>query len=135
MMHVCIYISIEWHAATLGRSPKLACIPPPRPPPLLRWGNIQNQLRSNAGSSESICARVAGPGPHSPLRSPPVEGGARIHPENARMSCRHGKQYVAQCVACAALTMVVWQSITNLFRALWCGSEAGASGFIGVLRP
>ena len=38
-----------------------------------------------------------------------VEGGVRIHPENARMSGRHGVQYVAQCVACAALTPVVWQ--------------------------
>ena len=36
-------------------------------------------------------------------------GGVRIHPENARMSGRHGVQYVAQCVACAALTPVVWQ--------------------------
>jgi len=33
----------------------------------------------------------------------------RIHPENARMSGRHGVQYVAQCAACAALTLVVWQ--------------------------
>ena len=33
----------------------------------------------------------------------PVGGGVRIHPENARMSGRHGVQYVAQCVACAAL--------------------------------
>ena len=39
----------------------------------------------------------------------PVGGGVRIHPENARMSGRHGVQYVAQCVACAALTPVVWQ--------------------------
>ena len=31
------------------------------------------------------------------------------HPEHARMSGRHGVQYVAQCVACAALTLVVWQ--------------------------
>ena len=43
-----------------------------------------------------------------------VGGGVRIHPENARMSGRHGVQYVAQCVACAALTPVVWQYITNL---------------------
>ena len=39
----------------------------------------------------------------------PVGGGVRSHPENARMSGRHGVQYVAQCVACAALTLVVWQ--------------------------
>ena len=39
----------------------------------------------------------------------PPAGGVRIHPENARMSGRHGVQYVAQCVACAALTLVVWQ--------------------------
>ena len=38
-----------------------------------------------------------------------VGGGVRIHPENARMSGRHGVQYVAQFVACAALTPVVWQ--------------------------
>ena len=38
-----------------------------------------------------------------------VGGGVRIHPENARKSGRHGVQYVAQCVACAALTPVVWQ--------------------------
>ncbi len=38
-----------------------------------------------------------------------VGGGVRIHPENARMSGRHGVQYVAQCVACAALSLVVWQ--------------------------
>ena len=37
-----------------------------------------------------------------------VGGGVRIHPTNARMSGRHGVQYVAQCVACAALTLVVW---------------------------
>ena len=39
----------------------------------------------------------------------PVGGGVRIHPENARMSGRHGEQYVAQCVECAALAPVVWQ--------------------------
>ena len=37
-------------------------------------------------------------------------GGARIHPENARMSGRHG----APCAAYAALTLVVRQYITNL---------------------
>ena len=37
------------------------------------------------------------------------KGGVRIHPENSRMSGRHGVQYVAQCVVCAALTPVVWQ--------------------------
>ena len=30
------------------------------------------------------------------------------------MSGRHVVQYVAQCVACAALTLVVWQYITDL---------------------
>ena len=30
------------------------------------------------------------------------------------MSSRHGVQHEAQCVACAALTLVVWQSIINL---------------------
>ena len=43
-----------------------------------------------------------------------VGGGVRFHPKNARMSGRHGVQYVAQCVACAALTLVVRQWITNL---------------------
>jgi len=38
-----------------------------------------------------------------------VGGGVRIHPENARKSGRHGVQYVAKCVACAALTLDVWQ--------------------------
>ena len=38
-----------------------------------------------------------------------VGGGVRIHPGNARKSGRHGVQCVAQCVACAALTLVVWQ--------------------------
>ena len=38
----------------------------------------------------------------------------RIHLENARASGRHGVQSVAQYVACAALTLVVRQSITNL---------------------
>ena len=38
-----------------------------------------------------------------------VGGGVGIHPENARKSGRHGVQYVAQCVACAALTLDVWQ--------------------------
>jgi hypothetical protein len=33
------------------------------------------------------------------------------------MSGRHGVQYVAKCVGCAALTPVVWQSITNLSTA------------------
>ena len=38
-----------------------------------------------------------------------VGGGVRIHPKNARMSGRHGVQYVAQCVAYVALTLVVRQ--------------------------
>jgi hypothetical protein len=40
--------------------------------------------------------------------------GVRIHPEIVRMSGRHGVQYVAQCVACATLMLLVWQQITNL---------------------
>ena len=36
-----------------------------------------------------------------------VGGGVRIHPKNARMSGCHGVQYVAQCVACAVLALVV----------------------------
>ena len=43
-----------------------------------------------------------------------VEGGVRIHLEKPRMSGRHGAQYVAQCVACAALTLAIRQQITNL---------------------
>jgi hypothetical protein len=31
------------------------------------------------------------------------------------MSGRHGVQYAAQCVACAALTLFVWKQITNLY--------------------
>ena len=38
-----------------------------------------------------------------------IISGVRIHPENTRTSGRHGVQYVAQCVACAALTLDVWQ--------------------------
>ena len=38
-----------------------------------------------------------------------VGGGVRIHPGNARMSALHGEQLVAQCVACAALTLLVWK--------------------------
>ena len=37
------------------------------------------------------------------------KGEVPIHPKNAHMSSRHGIQYVARCVACAALTPVVWQ--------------------------
>ena len=50
---------------------------------------------------KSVCAAVRFPCS--------VGGGVRIHPEKARMSGRHGVQYVAQCVACAALAPVVWQ--------------------------
>ena len=39
----------------------------------------------------------------------PSGGAVLIHPEDAGMSGRHGAQDVAQCVACAALTLVVWQ--------------------------
>ena len=53
-----------------------------------------------------------------------VEGGVRIHLENARMSGRHGVLYVAQCVACAALTLATWQQITNLAN----GERAAGSG-------
>ena len=58
-------------------------------------------------------------------------GGARIHPKNARMSSRYEEQYVAQCVECAALTLVVRQYITNLFRtpdALSRLTHAGCPG-------
>ena len=39
--------------------------------------------------------------------------GVRIHPKFARMSGRHGVQYMAHCVACATLMLLVWQQITN----------------------
>ena len=59
-----------------------------------------------------------------------VGGGVRIHPENARMSGRHGVQYVAQCVACAALTPVVWQKTTNLSILVCDVSRSHAGGDI-----
>ena len=52
-----------------------------------------------------------------------VEAGVRIHSKNTRMSGRHGVLYVAQCVACAALTLAAWQQITNL-----ADDEAAGSG-------
>ena len=55
-------------------------------------------------------------------------GGDRVHPENAHMSGRHGVQYVAQCVACAALTLVIWQYITNIspgVNGVGCGVDHG----------
>ena len=55
--------------------------------------------------SDRLCLRQTRPF----LPQSDLGGGVRIHPENARMSGRHGVQYVAQCVACAALTPVVWQ--------------------------
>ena len=48
------------------------------------------------------------PHPSAPLPAR-VGNGVEIHPENTRMSGRHGVQYVAQCVAFAALTLVVRQ--------------------------
>ena len=38
-------------------------------------------------------------------RSCDVGGRVRIHPERGHMNGRHGVHYVAQCVACAALTL------------------------------
>jgi len=52
-----------------------------------------------------VCERV----PLWDNSHPFVGGGVRIHPENDRRSDRHGVQYESQCVACAALTLVVWQ--------------------------
>jgi len=64
-------------------------------------------------SEVPLCVWTRGCGLKSPqgcgLTWTHVGGGVRIHPENARMSGRHGVQYVAQCVACAALTLVVCQ--------------------------
>ena len=57
-----------------------------------------------------------------------VGGGVQIHLESARVSGRHGVQYVAQCVACAALTLVVWQSTTNL-------SNTWRKRAINVMKP
>ena len=77
------------------------------------------RIPSTEGRSVCLCwapSKPKGPtGPRSGTRQLGftsvlgVGGGVRIHPENARMSGRHGVQYVAQCVACAALTPVVWQ--------------------------
>ena len=54
--------------------------------------------------------RLQGDRLHAPGFELHLGGGVRIPPENARKSGRHGVQYVAQCVvACAALTLVVWQ--------------------------
>ena len=50
-------------------------------------------------------------------------GEFRIHPENARRSGRNGAQYVAQCVARATLTQVVWQCITNICGGVGVGAE------------
>ena len=46
-----------------------------------------------------------------------VGGGDSILLENVGMSGRHGVQYVAQCVACAAMTLDVGEPITNLSAA------------------
>ena len=43
-----------------------------------------------------------------------VGGGVRIHSGSADMSGRPGVPYVAKCVACAALTLVVRQKNINL---------------------
>ena len=64
-------------------------------------------------------------------------GEVRIHPENNRVSGRHGVQYVAQCVACAALTLVVRQKHTKPSGrpGTTCGSEATGNvhpGYEGV---
>ena len=45
------------------------------------------------------------------------------------MSGRHGLQYVAQCVACAALTLVVWQKDTNLSLSSCEGKHEGYQNF------
>ena len=65
-----------------------------------------------------------------------VGGGVRIHPENARISGRRGVQYVAQCVACAALSLVVWQEITNIsFHALGSERRIPCRGYAGRHKP
>ena len=46
------------------------------------------------------------------------------------MSGRHGVQYMAQCVACAALTLVVRQQITNLSLQNPWRSTTGAAGMM-----
>ena len=52
------------------------------------------------------------------------------------MSGRHGVQYVAQCVVCAGLTLVVRQSITNLslggLATCWLAPGGGGSCHISV---
>jgi len=69
----------------------------------------ENELQSLRVSSFSLSLREEEGYRQQPDTACFVGGGVRIHPENARMSGRHGVQYVAECVACAALTLVVWQ--------------------------
>ena len=66
------------------------------------------------GRDTGLSKSVKAPRHHVHL---PLGGGVRIHPENARMSGRHGVQYVAQCAACAARTPVVWQYIRRDSRS------------------
>ena len=79
----------------------------------LRWQEQVEQVRGLEAAVQKL--REGGLETSTCLRTPScwqdhqVGGGVRIHLENARMSGRHGVQYVAQCVACAALTPVVWQ--------------------------
>ena len=67
-----------------------------------------------------------------------VGGGVRIHPENVRMRGRQRVQYVAQCVACAALTLAVWQKNANFFATYETGGERHAAEGVPrspLLRP
>ena len=98
---------------TLGRCPlSIFCSrdTPPREVGAHALVNVMNEnLLIQPTRSLSTITIWADAGGHGWGVALAVGGGVRIHPENARMSGRHGVQYVAQCVACAALTPVVWQ--------------------------
>ena len=57
-----------------------------------------------------------------------VGGGVRIHPENAHTSGRHRAQYVAQCVACVALTLVCLAINYQFLPEGWDLDELHADG-------
>jgi hypothetical protein len=93
-----------------GKEGRMRCAPGPigHPSPGGRSGRIgkTDTMRVAGRGRTGGSGGAIGPKKKNEER---VGGGVRIHPENARMSGRHGVQYVAQCVACAALTPVVWQ--------------------------
>jgi hypothetical protein len=78
----------------------------------LAQGRDVECLRKNPRCGDWTRGRTILSGPCARTRTPSCSvrwGGVRIHPGNACMSGRHGEQYVAQCVVCAALPLTVWQ--------------------------